>query len=275
MASDRLYRTEGVVVRRREQGEADRVLTLCTPAGKIDVIAKGARKLVSRKAGHIELFSRSSFVVARITNSWDIISQAETIDAHEPVRADVVRGAYARYAVELYDRFFTPEHEEGGPAVFDLLNHTLSWLGSDEDPELAIRFYEMHLLALAGFRPELDRCVGEHQVHVPLRPGEAQAGTQFGFDPERGGGLCPACFEVSKRFPGVVPVSARALGLLQRCQRESYGELRREGIDPAARAEGERVLYRYMTHHLGRGLKSAAFLRRLKRNPAAREGPGT
>ena len=269
MANDRLYRAEGIVVRRREQGEADRVLTLCTPAGKLDVIAKGARKLASRKAGHVELFTCSRFVVSRVANSWDIVSQAETIDAHEALRADVLRGAYARYVVELYDRFFTPEHEEGGPAVFDLLNHALSWLSSDGDLELATRFYELHLLALAGFRPELDGCVGEHETHVPLRPGEAKEGMQFGFDPERGGGLCTSCCAASRGLPHVLPLSPPALALLQSIQRKSYGELRRERIDSAVHVEGERVLQRYIAHHLERSLNSAAFLRRLKRDPAA------
>ena len=74
MGNERIYRTEGIVIRRRNQGEADRILTLCTPLGKLDVIAKGARKLRSRKAGHIELFCRSSFVIARSHSSWDIIS---------------------------------------------------------------------------------------------------------------------------------------------------------------------------------------------------------
>ncbi len=267
MARDRLYRAEGIVVRRREQGEADRVLTLCTPAGKLDVIAKGARKLASRKAGHVELFACSSFVVSRVSNSWDIVSQAETIEAHERLRGDVLRGAYARYAVELYDRFFT--QEQGGPAVFDLLNHTLSWLNSDDDLELATRFCEMHLLALAGFRPELDRCVGEHESHVPLRPREAEAEQQYGFDPERGGGLGPTCYAASKGLPHVLPLSAAALDLLQQLQRKSYGELRRKRIDSVVHVEGERVLQQHITHPLERNLKSAAFLRRLKRNRAA------
>jgi len=106
MSTERLYRTEGIIMRRREQGEADRVLTLCTPLGKIEVIVKGARKLRSRKAGHIELFTRSSFVISRVPNSWDIVSQAETIEPHKLLRGDLLRGTYARYAVELLDRFF-------------------------------------------------------------------------------------------------------------------------------------------------------------------------
>ena len=82
VGTERLYRTEGIVVRRRNQGEADRVLTLCAPLGKLDVVAKGARKVRSRKAGHIELFCHSSFVVARSRSSWDIVSQ---VGGYRPV----------------------------------------------------------------------------------------------------------------------------------------------------------------------------------------------
>ena len=103
MSTKRLYRTEGIVMRRRNQGEADRILTLCTPLGKIDVSAKGARKIRSRKAGHVELFAHSSFVISRVKNSWDIVSQAEMIEPHVVLRSDLLRGTYARYAVELLD----------------------------------------------------------------------------------------------------------------------------------------------------------------------------
>ena len=49
---ERLYRTEAIVLRRQDVGEADRILTLYTPRqGKLRVIAKGARKPASRNTG--------------------------------------------------------------------------------------------------------------------------------------------------------------------------------------------------------------------------------
>jgi DNA repair protein RecO (recombination protein O) len=264
VSTERLYRTEGIVIRRREQGEADRVLTLYTPLGKIEVIAKGARKLRSRKAGHIELFSRSSFVVSRVRNSWDIVSQAETIEPHTLLRDDLLRGTYARYAVELLDRFFT--QGEGSRALFDLLDHTLTWLCRDSDLDLIARFYEQHLLGLAGFRPELFRCVGEHNRHVSLRPRDpTEDKPSFGFDPERGGALCPTCYDRRKARPEVVALSAEGLWFLQECQRRPYARLHTQHIAPALHAEAERVMQHYITYHLERGVNSGAFLRRLKR----------
>jgi DNA repair protein RecO (recombination protein O) len=258
-----LYRTDGIVIRRRDQGEADRVLALCTPLGKLEVIAKGARKVRSRKAGHIELFCRSSFVLSRVPNSWDIISQAETVESHALLRSDLLRGTYARYADELLDRFFA--QEEGDQAVFDLLDHTLTWLCAADDLDLVARFYEQHLLGLAGFRPELFRCVGGHGESAALRPHRLDDARQsYGFDPERGGVLCPRCF-ADNRGPSNIPaLSADGLRLLQQCQREPYTKLSARPIGDGLHAEVERVMHHYVTYHLERSVKSGAFLRQLK-----------
>lgn len=263
MGNERLYRTEGIVIRRRDQGEADRVLVLCTPQGKIEVIAKGVRKVRSRKAGHVELFSRSRFVISRVPYSWDIVSQAEIVEPHTVLRDDLTRGAYARYVVELLDRFFA--QDEGGPALFDLLDRTLTWLSSERDLDLVVRCYEQHLLGLAGFRPELFRCVGEHTAVVSLLPQGPQGETRpYGLDPERGGALCPKCYDNCKAYPAVVSLSPAALWFLQECQRGPYARLRRQHFTSALHAEAEQVMQHYITYHLERGVRSGAFLRQLK-----------
>ena len=84
---ERTYRTEAIVMRRKDIGEADRILTLLTPGrGKLRAIAKGIRKPRSRKAGHLELFTRSKLLLAS-GRDLDIITQAEVVDAYRPVRA--------------------------------------------------------------------------------------------------------------------------------------------------------------------------------------------
>ena len=263
MSNGRLYRTEAIVISRRDQGEADRVLRVCTPAGKVDVLAKGARKLRSRKAGHIELFSRSTFVLSRVPNYWDIISQAETIDPHSGLRSDLLRGTYARYAVELLDRFFT--EGEGGTAAFDLLDHTLTWLCEEHDLDIVARFYEQHLLGLAGFRPELFRCVARRDEQVLLRVGNVEGSRRpFGFAPERGGALCPDCYDAQKRTPDVMPLSPHALQLLQACQRSSFTDVAARPISPTVHREAERVMHHYITYHLEQDVKAAAFLQQIR-----------
>jgi len=270
MGTGRLYRTEGIVIARRDQGEADRVLRLCTPDGKVDVLAKGARKVRSRKAGHIDLFTRSAFVLSRVPNYWDIISQAETLDPHTELRGDLLRGTFARYAVELLDRFFT--EGEGGTAAFDLLDHTLTWLCHYDDSDLVVRFYEQHLLGLAGFRPELFRCVGRHTNQVLVRVGERENGRRpFGFASDRGGALCHQCYEVRKQERDVLPMSPNALRLLQACQRSSFTKLAARSISPTLHRETERLMHRYITYQLEQDVKAAAFLHQIRGGYGARQ----
>jgi DNA repair protein RecO (recombination protein O) len=263
VSTGRLYRTEGIVIRRREQGEADRVLTLCTPSGKVAVLAKGARKVKSRKAGHIELFTRSDFVLSRVPNYWDIISQAETIEAHSQLRGDLLRGTYARYVGELFDRFFT--EGEGSAAAYDLLGHTLTWLCENDDLDLIARFYEQHLLGLAGFRPELFRCVAGHDERVLLQPREqAEDRRPYGFDPGQGGGLCQSCYAEQKQRQDVIALSPNGLWFLQECQRGPYTRLRKQSITPTIHDQVERVMHHYITYHLEQDVKAGAFLRQVK-----------
>ena len=58
----------------------------------------------SRKAGHLEPFTRVKLMLARGRDFW-IVTQAETVDVYLPVREDLVRTAYAAYVIELLDRF--------------------------------------------------------------------------------------------------------------------------------------------------------------------------
>lgn len=267
---ERLYTTEAIVIRRRDQGEADRVLTLCTPHGKRLVIAKGARKPSSRKAGHLELFARVRMVVARSLSSWDVVSQAETLEPHAGLRGDLVRGTYARYVTELYDCFVA--EGEGGPALFDLMSRTLDYLSRIEVGEsvppaldLLARAYEQRLLALVGFRPEWGRCMGEREGHLCGRPLPVKGHGPLGLDPERGGALCPECFQASAAHPWVTPLSPAALGLLRASQRLPFARLRELHVSPALLAEVERAMHRYLTYHLERDVRTSTFLRRLRR----------
>ncbi|MCK5922153.1 MAG: DNA repair protein RecO, partial [Methylococcales bacterium] len=111
MPRQRTYRTEAIILSRRNLGEADRLLTLYTREfGKKQALAKGARKPQSRKTGHVELFMRTNFLIAK-GRTFDIITQAELVETYAALRTDLIRTTYASYAVELLDRF-TPEEDK-------------------------------------------------------------------------------------------------------------------------------------------------------------------
>lgn len=98
---NRRYSTEGVVLGKINVSEADRIVTLLTKdRGKVRVIAKGVRKIKSRKRGHLEIFSQVRFSAAN-SHDLDIITEAELIEAHEDLRKDLKKVTVAYYLVEI------------------------------------------------------------------------------------------------------------------------------------------------------------------------------
>jgi DNA repair protein RecO (recombination protein O) len=241
------------VLRRKDFGEADRILTLFTPElGKVRVVAKGIRKPRSRKAGHLELFTRAKLLVAK-GRDLDIVTQAETAKAYRPLREDLLRGAYAAYAVELLDRF-TPEAQENRE-IYDLLSTALDWLCTSPDLALTARYYELHLLGLAGYQPELYRCVIGNEKIV--------AEDQF-FSAADGGVVCARCGQ-TRLPPGAVPVSMQTLKHLRYFQSNAYARASALKVGPSVHLEMERLMARYITHILERQLKSVEFLKLIRR----------
>jgi len=255
---ERLYRTEVIILKRRDQGEADRVLTVFTPgAGKQQFLAKGVRKITSRKAGHVELFTHSQLLVAK-GSTWDIVTQAEMIHAFRPLREDLLRTSYAYYVAELVDRF-TKEGDENRP-LFELLLATLGWLGEAEDLRLLARFFELRLLGLVGYRPQLFQCV--------RCQGDIEPVDNF-WSPAEGGVLCPRCgeglIERGDDRPVAEPLPLNVLKVLRFLQTRDWDTCARLRLSPGLHARVEKLLQRYIIYQLERSLKSAGFLRTVRR----------
>jgi DNA repair protein RecO (recombination protein O) len=248
---DRLYRTEAVILRRQNFGEADKLLTLFTPGlGKKRVLAKGVRKPKSRKGGHVELFTHTNLLIAKGRN-LDIVTQAETIRSFLPIRRELARTSYAYYAVELLDRF-TEEGEENKP-LFELLLDVLSWISEERDLDLTLRYFELHLLGHAGYRPQLFQCLG--CLHA------IESEPSF-FSPTDGGLLCSRCLGEQR---GVQELSQEALAILRHLQTREYASCRRLQIEPIAHQELETVMRHYIVYLLERKLKSVDFIDALKK----------
>ena len=247
----KLYRLEGVVLNRRDHGEADRVVRLLTAEGSVDLLAKGIRKTRSRKAGHLELFAKTQVLVSRVTGSWDIISQAEVVQVRAHLQEDFRLGTYARYVAELAIRFFEGESE---PQLYVLVDDVLARLDKGVAPELLTRWYEQQLLALAGFRPEWGMCVGERGgdlCHTPLRP-RADDQRPYGLDLERGGAVCHECFSADTREHTVRPLSPSALSWLQALQRRDFDDVTQFALPERTAKELAQAMEQYIAYHLER-----------------------
>jgi DNA repair protein RecO (recombination protein O) len=255
----RLYRIEAIVTHRSDWGEADRLLTvLSRERGKLRLNAKGARKVGSRKSGHVELFVRSRMLIARGRGDIDIVSQVETIDAYRGLREDLTRSTYAHYAVELSDAFAEEGSEQ--PELFDLLAGALQWIETTDNLPLTARYFELQLLTLAGFQPQVFFCAGQGEPLQEIAPDEF-----YGWSPPSGGVLCP---DHARDRADSSRLSLNALKVLRHALRINYAAFTALTLRDAILSETEQVMLRYVQFVLERKVKSVEFLNLLRRESA-------
>jgi DNA repair protein RecO (recombination protein O) len=249
----RLYRTHALVLRRRDYSDADRILTVFTPNyGKLELIAKGVRKTTSRKAGHLELFGHSALLVAQ-ARTWDIITEAVNVQSFPAIRSDLETIGRASYLCELVD-LFTESSDENQP-MWDLLLFGLQELNAQHegaDPDLLLHWFELHLLALAGFQPQLFECLYCDQELEPV--------TNY-INLIEGGVVCPRCAEGQRELE---PLEPEALKVMRFLQTRPWQVVRPVKVRPHIRQRVGNLLYRYLLTVLERQLKSVEFLRRLQ-----------
>jgi DNA repair protein RecO (recombination protein O) len=133
-----VYPTPAIVIGRINLGEADRILTLITPDyGKLRVSIRGVRKIRSRLAGHVELFSQVRLMLAT-GKSLDVVTSAELVHS-----VDSILGQPGEAQPELY-------------ALAEEFLATLDGSGQTALLELGLK---LRLLATLGYQPELSHCV--------------------------------------------------------------------------------------------------------------------
>ncbi len=106
-------RTEAIVLRRTDYGEADRILQLLTPEGKRSVIAKGVRKEKSKLAGGIELFSVSEVVIHEGHTELGILTSAKLLEHYDEFVKEIelieMGGAMMRAVSARAEQIESPE----------------------------------------------------------------------------------------------------------------------------------------------------------------------
>jgi DNA repair protein RecO (recombination protein O) len=241
----RLYRVSAIVIRQRNLGEADRILTLYTrERGKVSAVAKGVRRSRSKLAGSLQLFSLAEVQLAA-GRSLEVATQARSLDSFYNLRRDLTCYAHASYTAELLDALT----DEGLPdeILFDLLSATIRALDCGADPDTIVRGFELHLLDRLGYGPELDECVS---CSAPVRSGA------HGFSITQGGVLCLRCIPSL----GGAPLSAAGLRALRDLARLPCEELAGRRLSAPVRKELARLLRAFVDFRLERPLRSAVFL---------------
>jgi DNA repair protein RecO (recombination protein O) len=247
MPVPRRYTTEAIVLTRFDLGEADRVLTLITPAGgKLKAIAKGIRRPTSRLGGSLEPFAELTVALAR-GRTFDVVTQVSVRHAWLRLRDSLESAATAWYLAELADRSLEERH--AAEPLYALLRRAYELLDAGMAPGRVARWYEMHLLDELGMRPEVDRCVECDRVLA--------ANERFRWVPALGGVVCERCPGPSHERAGLGLEAVKLLKAYQRLDIQALAELR---LAVAVEREVETALRDFVQGALEREARSLAFL---------------
>src|SRR3990167_6280314 len=142
-------RTEGIILSRRNFGEADRILTIYTrDYGKISAIGKGVRRPRSKKAGHVELGSWCKIFAARGKN-LDLLTEVETKKAFGVDNFSSAKANKIYHLLELVDSL--TQHEQKNQKVFFLLLQYLDEISKGNSFDLISSVFKVKLLSELGF----------------------------------------------------------------------------------------------------------------------------
>ena len=247
MTSPRNYRALGLTLRRSPIREADLLSVLYTREyGKLELLARGAQRLTSKLMGHLEPLTLVRVSIAR-GRSMDQVTEAEVVDAFPAVKNGYENAARGLYVAELVDGFSALSAANAD--LFNLSVQTLEALGTARAPDLALRYFDLQLLGLSGFLPELYQCV---------ECGEELEPDRHRFAAGAGGTLCTQC---SPTDVIVRPLSLPALKLLRLLHRtESVGALPALAVPPTLEREVRETLNVTLQYWLDRRVRSQEFL---------------
>lgn len=235
-------KTKGIIIKRINLGEADRILTIITQdRGKIRAIAKGSRKSNAKLSGFLEMFRYNDCLIAEGRN-LDIITSAQTIDTLHGISRDLRSVALAYYIAEMVDRLVEETQEVDG--IFDLTFLVLNEISKgDLNLDLLKSFFEINILSLLGLHPELNYC-------VECRKSVSEGCFSFSM-----GGLL--CDEHSNSDPVSMKLTNQEIGNLKSLLAKEVGDIH---LEEESLSKITQVCSNFLDYILDRELRTKEFL---------------
>jgi len=250
-----LFTTNAIVIRSLNYGESDKIITFFTKDfGKLKGIAKGARRSRKRFQNALGLFSHLRLIF--FDKEGMGLVRAESCDilhSFPKIKEDLKKIFYGNYYLELANEM-TGEREANREA-FELLLSFLSSLEEMETQEEQLRLFEIRMLSLFGYRPNMRRCDLCKKDWEDLK----EIPTVF-FSLERGTMVCEKC---SKTWNNLIPLSLGTARLIEKISQMELSKVQRLRFTLQALSESRELLPKFISYQLGKELKSLKALREI------------
>ena len=140
-------RTQGYVLKRTNYGEADRILNIITPSGKISAIAKSVRKSKSKLAGGIEMFTLVDFNIHKGHSGLGIVTGAKLVEYYGEILKDYQRMELAGLILKNINQ---AAENSDSMEFFSITDQSLKGLNSGWNLKLIEVWFWLHLTRAIG-----------------------------------------------------------------------------------------------------------------------------
>ncbi len=149
--------TKGLILREVRYKEADRILTILTESeGKITAKARGALRKSSRTAAATQQLTWSELTLFGNRGKWTV-NEGSVLEGFSGLRGEIERLALGSYLAECLEAFSVEDQPD--PALLQLALNSLYALSEKlGEPEKIKAAFELRLMCLAGFQPDLSGC---------------------------------------------------------------------------------------------------------------------
>jgi DNA repair protein RecO (recombination protein O) len=248
-----LYKTRAIVIKSMNLSESDRLITFMTENhGKIKCVAKGARKAKNQFWGSLEPMSLIHLIYfGKEHQSLFRLNHSDIIESFQTIRDDFDKLYTGIYFLDLIDAMILEGHWE--PKVFGLLYQALAALNQQTELEPLRRLFEIRLLSLSGYKPQLEHCVFCRKIPTNgIIP----------FSYAHNGILCSSC---SKSARIDIQFSIGTRNYIKKLLEVEIKTCERLKFPKSQIEEIEKVTHRLVLSHLGRELKSYPFIKNMAR----------
>lgn len=190
------YNTQAIVLKSSKFRDADKIFTLYTKSeGKISAIARGVRKISSRRAGNLDSLNVISVKIIESNGGFKNIEEVKTLQSFRGLKGDFEASKRAYFVLELVHR--TVEEGEKDEKLYELIVKALKLLSTPKcDPDLAVIYFEISFMKELGYQLEFEKCI---KCQKEL---SSSTSKKYSFNISRGGFVCGDCsgggFPVSK-----------------------------------------------------------------------------
>ncbi|HHV59580.1 MAG TPA: DNA repair protein RecO [Clostridiaceae bacterium] len=240
-------KTKGIIIKEVNTGEADKVVTIFTESkGKISAYARGARRPKNSLTASTQFLCYSDFVFFSGKEMYSINS-CRLIEHFYNLRNDIIRLTYSAYFAEIINDV-VQENEPAMSLLKLFLNSLYLLAAGKHDPRFIARVFEMRLLVLSGYSPDVRGCM-------------ACSGTDLdnvSFSFESCGFLCSNCSQTDKSSYKLSPAAARAIQYIAFSDSDSLFGFR---VSESVLNELEHVFGRYLSERLEKKYTTLDFLK--------------